>query len=509
MKLFTAENIREIDKYTIDNEPVRSTDLMERAASAIFEWVIFNIEKDASVVIFAGPGNNGGDGLALARMMSEARYSPVLCYVNFTDNTTGDWKINMERLEKAGVHIINASSVEHFPVLSYETLVIDAIFGTGLSRKLEGLPSAAVKYINQAGARIIALDCPSGLFSEDNTGNDTDSIVRADITLTLQFPKISFYMADNYQYTGDYITLPIGLHPRAIREKSTGYFALDSHIIKPLLKSIGKFDHKGSNGHGLIVAGSCGKFGASVLSSRAALRTGLGLLTVHMPGSAADIIHGAIPEAMVQCDQSDILISCICDMQKYDAIGVGPGLGTKPNTVKAIQELLKKYRGPMVVDADAINIISSNREFLKYLPKNTILTPHPGEFDRLAGKSDSSYGRLTKQQDLARETGCIIILKGANTSIVFPDGRTWFNTTGNPGMATAGSGDVLTGMVLSLLTQGYSPSDAALISVYVHGFAGDLASERIGYESLIASDIINNIGPAFKSIRKDKNNEKN
>jgi NAD(P)H-hydrate epimerase len=482
---------------------------MERAASGLFEWITHNFDKGTPVVIFAGPGNNGGDGLALARMMSEARYDTVLCYVNFTGKTTRDWQINMERLEKTGANIINAKSVSELPVISYENLVVDAIFGTGLTRKLEGFPSEAVRYINQSDARVIALDCPSGLFSEDNTDNDPDSIIRADITLTLQFPKISFYMADNYIYTGDCFTVPIGLHPRALREKSTSHFALESSVIKPLLKIIGKFDHKGNNGHGLIVAGSCGKIGASVLASRAALRTGLGLLTVHIPGTASDIIHGAIPEAMVQCDQSDILISSIYDIDKYNAVGVGPGLGTKPNTVKAIRELLENYRGPLVVDADAINIISQNKELLKHLPQNTILTPHPGEFDRLAGKSGSSYGRLTKQQEFACETGCIIILKGANTSIVFPDGRTWFNTTGNPGMATAGSGDVLTGMVLSLLAQGYSPSDAALISVYVHGYAGDLASEMIGYESLIASDIINNIGLAFKSIRKDKHNEKN
>lgn len=509
MKLFTAENIRELDRYTIENEPVRSIDLMERAASALFKWISKNIEKSSSLVIFAGPGNNGGDGLALARMMHEARYGVILCYINFTEKTSGDWQINMKRLEKTGVNIINARSVDDLPILSYETLIIDAIFGTGLDRKLEGFPSEVVKYINQSDAGVVALDCPSGLFSEDNTGNDPDSIVRADTTLTLQFPKVSFFMADNYRYTGDYFTLPIGLHPRAIREKTTSFFSLESSVIKPLLKIIGKFDHKGNNGHGLMVAGSCGKIGASVLSSQAALRTGLGLLTVHIPGPAADIIHVAIPEAMVQCDQSDILISSVYNTDRYDAIGVGPGIGTKPNTVKAIEELFRNYKGPLVVDADAINIISINKDLLKYLPENTILTPHPGEFDRLAGKSESCYRRLIKQQNLARETACIIILKGANTSIVFPDGRTWFNTTGNPGMATAGSGDVLTGMVLSLLSQGYSQSDAALISVFVHGYAGDLASELIGYESLIASDIINNIGLAFKSIRKDKNNEKN
>ena len=482
---------------------------MERAASELFKWISRNVEKNTSVVIFAGPGNNGGDGLALARMMYEARYEVVLCYINFTIKTSGDWHINMERLEKTGIKIINAVSVNDLPILSYETLVIDAIFGTGLARKLEGFTSEVAKYINKSDARVVAVDCPSGLFSEDNTGNDRDSIVRASTTLTLQFPKVSFYMADNYCYTGEYITLPIGLHPRAIREKTTSFFALDNSVIKPLLKTVGKFDHKGTNGHGLIVAGSCGKIGASVLASRAALRTGLGLLTVHLPRPAADIIHTTIPEAMVQCDQSDIMISEIYDLHKYDAIGVGPGIGTKPNTVKALENLIQNYKGSLVVDADAINIISANKGMLKHLPENTILTPHPGEFDRLAGKSDSCYDRLKKQQDLARDTACIIILKGANTSIVFPDGRTWFNTTGNPGMATAGSGDVLTGMVLSLLSQGYSQTDAALISVYVHGCAGDLASELIGFESLIASDIINNIGPAFKSIRKEKNNEKN
>jgi hydroxyethylthiazole kinase-like uncharacterized protein yjeF len=509
MKLFIAKDIREIDKYTIENEPIRSIDLMERAAGAIYKWISANFAKDGNYLVFAGPGNNGGDGLALARMMHNARYDVSVCYIDFTEKTSADWTINMELLKKSGVPVISAKSTEDLPVLSYGTIVIDSIFGTGLTRKVEGLPAEVIKYINHAGSKIIAIDTPSGLFSEDNTGNNPDSIIRANTTLTLQFPKISFFMADNYSYTGEYHTLPIGLHPRAIRERQTPWFTLDRDAVKPLLKKIGKFDHKGNNGHGLMVAGSCGKMGAVVLASRAALRTGLGLLTVHVPKPASDIIHSSVPEAMVQCDQSEILISEVYDLHNYDAIGLGPGIGTKPNTVKAVKNLLASYSKPLVIDADALNIISNNKELMDELPANTILTPHPGEFDRLAGKSSSSWERLGKQKDMAAATGCIIILKGANTSIVFPDGRTWFNTSGNPGMATAGSGDVLTGMVLSLLSQGYSPTDASLISVFVHGDAGDLASETLGYESLIASDIINNIGHSFKSIRKEISNEKN
>jgi hydroxyethylthiazole kinase-like uncharacterized protein yjeF len=509
MKLFTTESIRKIDQFTIEHEPIRSIDLMERAAGSIYNWINVNIEKSIPVIIFAGPGNNGGDGLALARMMINSRYSVSICYLSFTDNTSPDWKINMERLDQMGANTIIARSIDDIPILTYETLIIDAIFGTGLTRKPDGIVAEIIKHINHSGVRVISIDIPSGLFSEDNSTNDPDSIIKAKLTLTLQFPKISFMMADNYRFTGEYVVLPIGLHPKAIREMSSQYFALDKAIVKPLLKKVGKFDHKGNNGHGLMVAGSCGKIGASILSARAALRSGLGLLTVHVPRPASDTIHTAVPEAMVQCDQSDILISEIYNIDQYDAIGVGPGIGTKPNTVKGIKELISNCKKPMVIDADAINIIAENRELLEMLPASTILTPHPGEFDRLAGKSESSYERLSKQVKLSEETACIIILKGANTSIALPDGRIWFNTTGNPGMATAGSGDALTGIILSLLSQGYSPGDAALVSVFIHGLAGDIASEKIGYESLIASDIINNIGYSFMSIRKDNYNEKN
>ncbi len=502
MKLFTAEQIREIDQFTINNEPLRSIDLMERAAGALFDWFSGNIKSDRPIMIFAGPGNNGGDSLALARMLSRDAYNVSVCILDITPNTSSDWKTNMKRLSDEKVDVIRISSLSEVPKINPDTVIIDAIFGTGLDRKVEGMIAGVIKHINKVEAKVVALDIPSGLFAEDNTANNLDAVVKADITLTLQFPKISFMLADTYSFVGTPIVLPIGLHPGKIEQTKTGYNILEPALISKILKTLSKFDHKGNNGHALLVAGSCGKVGAAVLSARAALRTGLGLLTVHVPRPAADIIHISVPEAMVQCDQSDVLISEVYDIQKYSAIGLGPGIGTKPNTVKALKKLLEDYKGPLVLDADALNILSLNKNLLSELTPDTILTPHPGEFDRLAGKSASSFERLSKQGRLAKLSGSVIVLKGANTSIALPDGSIWFNPSGNPGMATAGSGDVLTGIIMALLAKGYTIKEAAFLGVYLHGQAGDIAVENSAPESLIASDIINNIGNSYLKIRK-------
>ncbi len=501
MKLFTSKQIKEIDNYTIQNEPISSIDLMERAANRLFEWFIGNIDKRREVVIFTGPGNNGGDGLALARMLGKLSYHVGVCNLGFTDKRSEDWRINYSRLTGIdNVTFSEAKTIQDIPLLTRENVIVDAIFGTGLDRPVKGFPAEVISIINNSGAMVVSVDTPSGLFSENNSGNNFEAVIKADITLSIQFPKLSFMLSDNQDYVGEYVALSIGLHPRIIREMETNIFTIDDALLRTVIKKRGKFDHKGKFGHGLMVAGSCGKLGAAILSSSAALRTGIGLLTVHLPGNSADVIHSSLPEAMVQCDQSEILISDISHVNDFDAVGIGPGIGTKPNTHKAVSKFLDNFKGGSVIDADALNIIAADKMLIKKLHKKCILTPHPGEFERLAGKTPDSYARLQKQIEFSVNQNCIVVLKGGHTSVTIPDGRTWFNTTGNPGMATAGSGDVLTGMIMSLLAQGYSTADAALAGVFLHGRAGDIASEKIGYDSLIASDIINNIGNAFKSI---------
>jgi NAD(P)H-hydrate epimerase len=307
--------------------------------------------------------------------------------------------------------------------------------------------------------------------------------------------------AENAQFTGEWEILPIGLSEYAIHNTSSPYNYIGTDDIAPLLKIRSKFDHKGVFGHGLLVAGSKGKMGAAILGAGAALRSGIGLLTCHLPSSGRIIMQIAVPEAMVLTDSAEDIISRIDVSASFDAAAVGPGLGMDELTGKALHSFITEYKKPLVIDADALNILAGNKKWYSLLKPGVILTPHPKEFERLAGKSNNGFDRLQKQIEFSMKHKCIVVLKGAFTSISTPGGNVSFNSTGNPGMATAGSGDVLTGIILSLLAQGYSSENAALAGVYLHGLAGDIAAGKTGPESLIASDIINSIGDAYNRIR--------
>ncbi|MGQ9621454.1 MAG: NAD(P)H-hydrate dehydratase [Bacteroidales bacterium] len=502
MKIFTDIQIKEIDRYTIENEPVSSVDLMERAAGKVFSWISGRFGRSHKFIIVAGPGNNGGDGLALARMLSVSGYNAEVYYVSFTDDVSDDWKINRKRLiELKIVPFHTVTDPEQFPESGSGDIIIDAIFGSGLNRKVKGLPEEIIKRINHSPCTRISIDIPSGLFPEDNSANAGDSIVMADYTLTFQFPKLAFMFADNYCYTGEWHILDINLHPAAIRNITTQYYYTENRDIEVLLKKRKRFDHKGCYGHGLLIAGSGDKTGAAILAAKGALRAGIGLITCHLPAKRINALISALPEAMVQCDKNENFITEVNNFNNFTAVGVGPGIGTDSKTASMLSSLLENCSKPLVIDADALNIIATHKELKRIIPAHAVLTPHPKEFERIAGKSDNGYTRLKKQITFSKEHNCIVVLKGAYTSITMPDGRVFFNSTGNPGMATAGSGDVLTGIILSLLAQGYHPEDAALTGVYLHGLAGDIAAEKYGMESLIAGDITNNISEAFRNIR--------
>jgi len=506
MKIFTSEQIRTIDRLTIENEPVSSTDLMERASVQLYEWIEKHFGRSAHFVVFAGPGNNGGDGLALARILHRNGYSVEVHYVKFTERTSADWEFNRIRLEKeTNVRFSTLMDEDHFPMVSSDDIIIDSIFGTGLARPVEGLPAEVIKKINLSDAIKISVDIPSGMAGEDNSENKADCIVRADHTLSFQFPKLSFMFAENAGFLGECHILPIGLDKKAIRNTGTPFFFTENSDILPLIRRRNKFDHKGVFGHGLVIAGSKGKMGAAVLCAGAALRSGIGLVTCHIPSGGNLLMQSALPEAMTDSDDSDIFFTGIKNTDTYSAIGAGPGLGTSPETQRAVIKLITDSKTPIVLDADALNILSMNKEALSKLSANTILTPHPKEFERLAGGSENGYERLQRQIEFSKKHKCIVILKGANTSVTTPDGNVFFNGTGNPGMATGGSGDVLTGIILSLLAQGYSEENAAVTGTFLHGLAGDIASEEQGFESLIASDIIKCIGNAFKRLHGDLN----
>ncbi len=501
MKIFSTNQISVIDKYTIENEPVSDIDLMERASEQIANWIVHEVPQNKNILIFAGPGNNGGDALALARMLASKDYSVKVFLLSFGKELKGSPAINWKRLvnqQKVELNAINAEV--DIPEIDSGDVIIDGLFGSGLTRSLEGLVSQVVKKINRSRARVISIDIPSGLMGEDNAGNDQDSIICASQTLTLQFPKISFFFPENEKYVGDWHVLPIGLHPDAIKKTESDFHYFDVGDIAGLMKPRSRFTHKGTMGHALLIAGSYGKMGAAILASKACLRTGVGLLTMHLPRLGYSIIQVAVPEAMVSIDQSDHICTEFPKLKQFNVIGVGPGIGTKQNTQRALYHLLEQATKPMVLDADALNILSDHPEWLEELPEKSILTPHPGEFKRLVGEYDNSFERLKAQIEFSKKYRVIVVLKGAFTTITSREGQVYFNSSGNPGMATAGSGDALTGILTGLLAQGLLPINAALLGVYLHGLAGDIAAAKKSQQSLIASDIIDALGDAFLSL---------
>jgi len=502
MKILKSSQIKEVDAYTIKNEPIASIDLMERAAMTITRKVADYYAPETIVKLFIGPGNNGGDGLAVARQLVEFGFLPEVYLLKITDKLSPNAEINLERLKKINkVKISEVTNENVFPKLQRNDLLIDALFGSGLSRKLEGLPAGLVKHMNQSGADIVSIDIPSGLFGEDNGSNDSDSIIKAKYTFTFQMPKLSFFFPENENVVGYWEIMDIGLMQEVIETIDSGYFMLTQEDIASKIIQRQKFSHKGTFGHALLVSGSYGKVGAAVLSAKACLRTGCGLVTVHVPKVGYEIVQTALPEAMISIDWSDIIFTDVPEIDHYSCIGIGPGIGTKHNTQKALFNLLERVEKPMVMDADALNILSQHKDWIQKIPANSILTPHPKEFERLVGETADDYARIQQQIKFAVKNKLILVLKGAYTSIAMPDGTCYFNSTGNPGMATAGSGDVLTGIILSLVGQGYDPAHAAKIGVYLHGLSGDIAFEKMGQEALIASDIIENLGSAYLKLK--------
>lgn len=499
MQILSSEQIRQWDLYTIKNEPVSSINLMERAAAGCFDWLKENRYLNNSFVIFCGKGNNGGDGLALARMLY-AQHSIVSVYVLETGQQgTPDYETNLERLKGAGIEIIIIEKEERFPSVPLNTIIIEALFGTGLSRPLEDIPAKLIKHINLLANKVIAIDMPGGLFADKRSGSN--AIIKATYTLSFQCYKLALLIPENEKYFGRVHILNIGLLPDYLNSTETIYEYIEESNITTIYKPRKAFSHKGSFGHALLIAGSYGKMGAAVLSAQACLRTGSGLLTCAVPGCGYTIMQISVPEAMVITDENEQNISSVAaDLLRYDAIGIGPGLGTAKETQEAFRQIIVRNDKPVVIDADGLNILSLNAEMLSEIPHSSILTPHPKEFDRLFGDCAGDFERLQLAINKAVEWKLIIVLKGHHTAITMPSGKCYFNSTGNPGMATGGSGDVLTGILTSLLAQGYAAEHAAILGVYLHGLAGDFAALHKSEEALIASDITAHLHVGFKKI---------
>lgn len=502
MKIFTGAQIRELDKYTIENEPIKSIDLMERAARAITRAITERWPQEVPVVVFAGPGNNGGDALAVARLLTEQNYQVQTFLFNITGKLSADCTENKRRLtDRKGRPLLTEVTQEFDPPrLEGGMLVVDGLFGSGLNKPLAGGFASLVKYINASQAEVVSIDVPSGLMTEDNTYNIRANIVRATLTLTLQNTKLSFLFEENQQYVGQLKILDIRLSQEGMEKTDAQYTILEEQSVRQLLRRRPPFAHKGSMGHALLVAGSYGMAGAAVLAARSCLRSGVGKVTVHVPKRNVLPLQIAVPEAVLHTDREETFFSEPMATDDFQAVGIGPGLGTAEQTSIAMIAQLRRTQCPLVVDADALNILAVRRAWLNQLPQGIILTPHPKELDRLEGQSVDSFERLTKARLLAERLHGYVVLKGHHTAICMPDGHIAFNSTGNAGMATAGSGDVLTGILTALLARGYSQRDACIVGVYLHGLAGDLAAQELGQESVTASDLIAFLPKAFLRI---------
>lgn len=501
MKILSAPQLREADEYTIQHEPVASIDLMERAAAKCVAWLVQHIESDTHVHVYCGPGNNGGDGLAIARMLFENGYKVSVSVIS-SSKYSPDFSINEQRFRSVTAsdvnYITDASELES---PGSDAVVIDAIFGSGLNKPVEGVFAEAIYRINRSRARVISIDLPSGLFADDNSTNKGEGVIRAWRTLTFQSPKLAFMFPGGGSYVGEFVVLDIGLSRDYLAKADSKDHFITKHDVVSLLRPRAKFSHKGSYGHALIIGGSYGKMGAVVLSAEGCIRSGVGLLTVHVPQCGYQVIQSAVPEAMASVDNGDHFITAMPRSGSFSAMGLGPGLGTNDRTKTMLKLLVQDSKVPMVIDADALNILGENKTWISFLKGGTILTPHPKEFERIAGGWTNDEERHQLHRNFAVKYNVYVVLKGAHTAVACPDGNIYFNSTGNPGMATGGSGDVLTGIITGLLAQGYNPRDASVLGVYLHGLAGDLAAAQGSEESLAAGDIAKELGQAFRYLR--------
>ncbi len=495
--IYSAAAFRQWDLYTLEKKGIPSVELMEKAAVIFVDWLLEHYARPCPVVLLCGTGNNGGDGLVIARLLKGWGYSVQLYIIDFSGRRSEDFQYQLSKLPRS-IEPVVCHSPQDLPDPDPKVPVVEALFGTGLSRPLTDPHWVTlVDRINQWPNLVYSVDLPAGLLADQAT---LSACVEADFTLSFEAPKLAFFFPENARRLGNWTFRSIGLDSGFQEVQPPEYWLLDATSVSKKIKKRSKFDHKGVYGHALLIAGARGKMGAAVLAAKAALRTGLGLLTVHLPESGLSIVQTAVPEAMCSVDVSTVCFSQVPPLDPYQVIGIGSGIGQTPETMAAFRTLLSSTKRPMVLDADALNLLAADPSLWGQVPPNSLLTPHPGEFDRLFGPSETDFERMEKQVKAARQYQVFLLRKGAFTLIAAPDGRCWFNATGNPGMATAGSGDVLTGMLTSLLAQGYSPEDAALLGVYLHGLAGDLGASVLGQAALLAGDLVEQIGAAYLKL---------
>lgn len=504
MKILSAEQNRLMDTYTILNEPISSMDLMERAASACAQWILRNAQVDQPILVYCGSGNNGGDGLAITRILSENKIDCKAILLNSKDKLSADNQSNLNRLiEKHPGRIQIISNNNTVPPPPKESIVVDAIFGTGFKGVATGIESEAIRKINTSGCVVIAIDLPSGMASNEATQTSINNVVKSNHTLTFQYLKPCLVMPENLELIGQVHVLDIGLDARGLGQFESEMELVSIDLISNIIKDRPSSGHKGEFGHATIMAGGTGKAGAGVLAAKSCLRSGCGLITMIVPQSENLVFQSSVPEAMTICYVENN--TSIAIPTKTTALAAGPGIGTNLTAKETLHHLIEIWDKPLVADADALNLLSESPNLLNRLPKGTLLTPHVGEFERLIKKStQNDFERLEEQKALSKKLNCIILLKGAFTKITTPEGRIWVNPTGNAGMAKGGSGDVLTGLIAGLAARGYSLEEAAILGAYLHGLAGDLCAKKLGMEAMHASDIIEAIPQAWQQVNDHK-----
>lgn len=502
LKILPVESIRQLDAYTISNEPVKSIDLMERAAVECYKWISNAVKVDSNFKVVCGMGNNGGDGLAIARMLHKDGHSVEVFYIRHSNEASEDNKKNFDRIaDVAGLVVTEVFEDDSEIEINEEEIVIDALLGSGLNKPATGFLAEIIKQINQSKGYVIAIDLPSGLFADlPSQVTKASAIVLADYTLTFQLPKLAFFMPENDKYVGKWEVLDIKLCNEFIHEADCSNYLTTKNDCKTIYRPRTTFSHKGTYGHALVIAGSLGKAGASLLAANAALHAGAGLVTAHIPMCGMNAIHTAVPEIMLSLDDSETHITNLPDLSSYNAIAFGPGVDKHPETQKTLKLLIQVTKVPLIIDADGLNILSENKTWLPFLPPDSILTPHPKEFERLTSQTDNHYNRIEILKAFAQRHRLYVILKGAWSTIACPDGTVYFNPTGNPGLATAGTGDVLTGILTGLIASGYNAKEACILGTWLHGKSADIAVKRDAQPSLVASDVIKNLGKAFRKL---------
>lgn len=497
MKIFSSSQINNWDSVSIKKENIPSFQLMERAATACYHWLVKKYFIQKPIMLFCGKGNNGGDGLALARMLLQNNVPVSIYILESGKNGSYDFQMNLQQLHLLTTNIHFIQSEHFFPIIEKDQLVIDALFGTGLNKPLDGITSQLVNHLNNSNTPIISIDIPSGVFCDKSTIGHV--AIHATHTLSFQSVKLAFLMSENDKYTGMFHILNIGLNRQFELEEPAVYEAVDEAMIQDIIKPRNKFSHKGNFGHAILIAGSYGMMGAAVLAAKGCLQTGVGKLTCFIPSCGYDIMQSSAPEAMCKVFGETFLSGTI-DISAYDVTGIGPGIGLNNETTLLIKDIFHSENKQIVLDADALNILSSDKNLLKKIPSGSVITPHQKEFEKIFGTAANDFDRIHIALKKAADLNIYIILKGHYTAIITPMGKVYFNSTGNAGMAKAGMGDVLTGMITGLMAQQYPLPEATILAVYLHGLAGDLASNKKSQQAMQASDLVTCIADAWKSL---------